>query len=60
MGMMPKIFENDSWSKSKQEPFEPSKILMIPVTTDKGLCGGINSGTLRYMREIVNADRQKY
>ncbi len=36
----------DSYSKSKAEPFEPQKILMIPITTDRGLCGGINSNTL--------------
>lgn len=41
--MIPEMFENDSWSKSRQEHFDPKKILMIPVTTDKGLCGGINS-----------------
>lgn len=33
---------------------------MIPVTTDRGLCGSINSQTIRYMRDIVNADRGKY
>lgn len=43
VNMVPTMFENDSWSKSKQEPFEPKKILMVPVTTDKGLCGSINS-----------------
>ena len=58
--MMPKVFENDSWSKSRQEPFEPKKIIMIPVTTDRGLCGGINSQTIRGMRDIVNKDRGKY
>ena len=33
---------------------------MIPVTTDRGLCGGINSNLLRHMREMVNEDRNKY
>lgn len=30
---------------------------MIPITTDRGLCGGINSATIREMRDIVNKDR---
>ena len=57
VGMMPKVFESDSWSNSRQEPFDPKSILMIPVTTDRGLCGGINSATIRELREIVNKER---
>lgn len=34
--------------------------MIIPVTTDRGLCGGINSSTIRELREIVNKERQKY
>lgn len=33
---------------------------MIPITTDRGLCGGINSNTLRAMKEVVLKDRSKY
>ena len=33
---------------------------MIPITTDRGLCGGINSNLLRYLRDIVLKDRSKY
>ena len=51
--MLPKVFDMDSYSKSKTENFEPQKILMIPITTDKGLCGGINSNTLRTMKEVI-------
>lgn len=51
--MMPKVFELDTFSKSKVESFEPQKILMVPITTDRGLCGGINSNTLRAMKEVV-------
>jgi F-type H+-transporting ATPase subunit gamma len=51
--MMPKVFDLDTFSKSKVESFEPQKILMIPITTDRGLCGGINSNTLRAMKEVV-------
>jgi F-type H+-transporting ATPase subunit gamma len=40
-------------------PAEP-KELVIPITTDKGLCGGINSGVFRAVRTYVNErDRSK-
>lgn len=58
--MLPKVFDMDSYSKSKTENFEPQKILMIPITTDKGLCGGINSNTLRTMKEVILQNRNKY
>lgn len=58
--MLPKVFDSDSYSKSKQEQYEPNQILMIPITTDRGLCGGINSNTLRQMKEIVNQNWNKY
>ena len=58
--MMPKVFDLDTYSKSKTESFDPQKILMIPITTDRGLCGGINSNTLRAMKEVVLQNRNKY
>ncbi len=36
------------------------KILLVPLTSDKGLCGGTNSGIVRALREFVNhADRSR-
>ncbi len=58
--MMPKVFDLDTYSKSKVEAFDPQRILMIPITTDRGLCGGINSNTLRNMKEVVLQNRNKY
>ena len=58
--MMPKVFENDTYLKARTQELEPKKILAVPVTTDRGLCGGINSNLLRQMREKVSADRDKY
>lgn len=34
--------------------------MAIPITTDRGLCGGINSNLLRTMREVIVKDRDKY
>jgi F-type H+-transporting ATPase subunit gamma len=36
------------------------KTLLVPLTSDKGLCGGTNSGIVRALREFVNHnDRSK-
>mmetsp|Transcript_3006 Transcript_3006/g.10849 ORF Transcript_3006/g.10849 Transcript_3006/m.10849 type:complete len:334 (+) Transcript_3006:71-1072(+) len=32
---------------------EPSKNLIVALTTDKGLCGGINSNIIKYIRALV-------
>ncbi len=60
VGVLPTVFENDNYSKRLSSKTEPSKILIIPITTDKGLCGGINSNLIRSLRDIVNVDRSKF
>ncbi len=32
----------------------------MPVTTDKGLCGGVNSSVIREIKAMVKADRAAY
>ena len=41
-------------------PADPRELL-VPITSDRGLCGAINSGIFRYTRDYVNgkADRSK-
>ena len=51
--MLPKVFENDTYLQARTQEVEPKKILAIPITTDRGLCGGINSNLLRQMREVI-------
>jgi hypothetical protein len=33
---------------------EVPKNLLVPVTSDKGLCGGINSTVVKYTRQVNN------
>ncbi len=33
--VLPKVFENDVYSKKLSEDYKTNKILLIPVTTDK-------------------------
>lgn len=36
------------------------RTLVVPFTSDKGLCGGINSGIVRDVRSFVRPNRQGY
>ena len=49
------IFKCDTYlqRKAPEVPSHP-KILLVPLTSDKGLCGGTNSGIVRNLREFVN------
>lgn len=55
------MFKCDTFMQKRQVemPANP-KELIVPITTDKGLCGGINSGAFRAVRTYVNErDRSK-
>lgn len=60
VNVMTNVFENDNYSKRLSSENEPSKILLIPITSDRGLCGGINSNLIRHLREMVNPNREKF
>jgi F-type H+-transporting ATPase subunit gamma len=49
------IFKSDNYLQRKQPetPQDPSELL-VPITSDKGLCGGINSGIAREVKAYVN------
>lgn len=34
--------------------------MLVPVTSDKGLCGGVNSNIIREVKAMVKADRSAY
>lgn len=34
-GLMEKVFQNDSYSRKKDEDVAPNKILVVPITTDR-------------------------
>jgi F0F1-type ATP synthase gamma subunit len=38
---------------------EPKKILAVPITSDRGLCGGINSNLLRHLRDVLKEEKEK-
>jgi F-type H+-transporting ATPase subunit gamma len=55
------IFKSDTYMQRRapEVPQNP-KILLVPLTSDKGLCGGTNSGIVRNIRTFVqHYDRSK-
>lgn len=44
----------------KKSPTNVKKTLLVPITTDKGLCGGTNSNIVREVKNLVKADRGAY
>lgn len=55
------IFKSDLYMQRKM-PAEDSKgkELLIPITSDKGLCGGINSGIVRMLRNYVGTEGNRF
>lgn len=48
------IFKSDQFMQRKlpNEPAEPS-VLYVPLTSDKGLCGAVNSSIIREIKKLV-------
>jgi F-type H+-transporting ATPase subunit gamma len=54
------IFANESYLQKKNLNFTAKKSLVVPVTSDKGLCGGVNSTIVREVKSFVNPNRSAY
>jgi len=55
------LFANESYlQKKKADAPTIKKTLVVPVTSDRGLCGGVNSGIVREVKSIVNQNRSAY
>jgi F-type H+-transporting ATPase subunit gamma len=54
-------FEGDEIARRYLPTFnQDSKTLLVPITSDKGLCGGVNSGIVREVKVQVNKRRDRY
>jgi len=42
------------WPEAKQEITSANSYLYVPITSDKGLCGGVNSAVVRDIRNSIN------
>ncbi len=48
------IFNNEPYLQKKKPVISIKKTLLVPISTDRGLCGGTNSGVVRETRATVN------
>ena len=50
-----KIFKSDLYMQKKTQGFHTgNKALYVPITSDRGLCGGINSTIIREMKQAIS------
>ena len=48
------LFNNEPYLQKKKQVPTIKKTLIVPITTDRGLCGGTNSGVVREVRATIN------
>ena len=60
VGSINKIIQNETFLHKKKTPTTGKKTMLVPITSDKGLCGGVNSSIVREVKAIVKADRASY
>lgn len=60
VGSIDKIINSETFLHKKKQPITVKKTLLVPVTSDKGLCGGTNSNIVREIKSMVKADRNAY
>ncbi len=55
-----RVMDGESYLAKKKASFTAKKWLLVPITTDKGLCGSVNSSVIREVKTMVKADRNAY
>jgi F-type H+-transporting ATPase subunit gamma len=55
------IFKSDTYMQRRTGAEEKSdpKYLLCPITSDKGMCGGVNSGIFKNVREFVSDKKRE-
>jgi len=54
------IFANEGYLQRKNLTFPVKKTLAVPITSDKGLCGGVNSSVVRDIKSMIGQNRSAY
>lgn len=60
VGSVQRVFENETYLQKKKPTVSIKRTTLVPVTSDKGLCGGTNSSIIREVKAIVKEDRGAY
>ena len=53
VGSIQRLLQSETYLAKKKPTFTPKKWMLVPITTDKGLCGGVNSSIIREIRAMV-------
>jgi F-type H+-transporting ATPase subunit gamma len=48
VGSVQRMLDNESYLQKKKATPTIKKSLLVPLTSDKGLCGGVNSSIVRF------------
>lgn len=60
VGALDTMFAADAEARGKQATVGDGSQLLVPITSDKGMCGAINSGVIRNIRDyLADKDRSK-
>ena len=54
------MFNNEPYLQKKKQMPVIKKTLLVPLTSDRGLCGGSNSGIIREVKATVLPDRSSF
>ena len=60
VGSIDKIIQSETYLHKKKIPINVKKTLIVPITSDKGLCGGTNSNIIREVKNMVKENRTGY
>lgn len=55
-----KTLEHPLLGHSEEKALEPGKMLMVVLTSDRGLCGGFNNSVIRHASQVFDANKSKY
>jgi len=53
VGAVDTLFASDTYMKDRIAPVSGARELLVPITSDKGMCGSINSGIIRDLRDYA-------
>ena len=55
------MFKNDEYMTKRVGDFEPRRTLLVPITSDRGLCGAVNANIVRETRDFLKSrDHSKF
>lgn len=60
VGSVQRMLDNESYLQKKKPTATVKKTLIVPVTSDKGLCGGVNSSIVREIKVMVGKDHSPF